>query len=72
MAGAGQAVGVGDSISTENGRWTFDGSVSQTFDSHVEKSVPLYREGHDLIAKLSDFSFRMIRSAMSSVAPQEN
>jgi len=55
MSGAGKAVAVGDSISTENGRWTFDGSVSQTFDSHVEKSVPLYREGHDLIAKLSDF-----------------
>jgi tRNA (cmo5U34)-methyltransferase len=55
MAGAAKTVAVGDSISTENGRWTFGGSVSQTFDSHVEKSVPLYREGHDLIAKLSDF-----------------
>ena len=25
------------------------------FESHVEKSVPLYREGHELIVKLSDY-----------------
>ena len=47
--------GLGDSIKADNGRWTFDGTVSETFDAHVSKSVPLYNEGHDLIAKMSDF-----------------
>ena len=47
--------GVGDTISAQNARWTFGGQVSDQFDSHVSRSVPLYGEGHDLIAKLSDF-----------------
>jgi len=46
---------VGDTISAGNGRWTFGGSVSDTFDAHVAKSVPLYDTGHDLVAKISDF-----------------
>ena len=46
---------VGDSIIAENANWSFAGNVSKTFDSHVSKSVPFYREGHDLIAKISDF-----------------
>lgn len=46
---------VGDSIEAKNARWTFGGNVSDTFDAHVSKSVPFYNEGHDLIAKLSDF-----------------
>ena len=47
--------GTGDSISAENARWTFGGDVAKTFDSHVSKSVPLYRQGHELILKVSDF-----------------
>jgi len=46
---------VGDSIKAENANWTFSGKVSKTFDQHVSKSVPFYHEGHDLIAKISDF-----------------
>lgn len=46
---------VGDSIEAKNARWTFGGEVSDTFDVHVSKSVPLYREGHELVARLSDF-----------------
>jgi len=46
---------VGDSIIADNANWSFGGNVSKTFDSHVSKSVPLYREGHDFIAKISDF-----------------
>ena len=46
---------VGDSIIAENANWSFGENVSKTFDLHVSKSVPLYREGHDLIAKISDF-----------------
>ena len=46
---------VGDSIKAENANWTFSGKVCKTFDQHVSKSVPFYHEGHDLIAKISDF-----------------
>ncbi len=46
---------VGDAIVAQNARWTFGGQVSETFDAHVAKSVPFYREGHDLVARLSDF-----------------
>ena len=45
----------GDSISAENAQWSFGGDVSETFDDHVSKSVPLYHEGHELILKVSDF-----------------
>jgi tRNA (cmo5U34)-methyltransferase len=47
--------GVGDSLSAGNAGWTFGGSVADTFDSHVRRSVPLYEEGHVLAARLSDF-----------------
>ncbi len=46
---------VGDLIAADNGRWSFDGNVSATFDDHVSKSVPLYAIGHDLVAKVSDY-----------------
>ena len=46
---------VGDKIDAGNARWSFGGNVAESFDSHVEKSVPLYHEGHELIAKISDF-----------------
>lgn len=46
---------VGDNISAENASWSFGGNVSETFDSHVKKSVPLYEHGHDLVCKISDF-----------------
>ncbi|CAM5588523.1 methyltransferase domain-containing protein (plasmid) [Streptomyces viridifaciens] len=49
---------VGDGIHAESARWTFGGDVFQTFDEHVSKSVPLYREGHELVAQLSDFFVR--------------
>jgi len=45
----------GDSIQAKNSAWSFGGEVSEHFDAHIEKSVPLYHEGHDLIGKLSDF-----------------
>lgn len=46
---------VGDSIQSENGRWSFSGDVASNFDAHVERSVPLYHQGHDLAARISDF-----------------
>jgi tRNA (cmo5U34)-methyltransferase len=46
---------VGDGIQAENANWSFKGEVAQSFDAHVSKSVPLYKEGHQLICDLSDF-----------------
>jgi len=46
---------VGDKIRTENARWAFRGDVVSHFDQHVEKSVPLYKEGHELIVQLADY-----------------
>lgn len=46
---------VGDDIETENAGWSFGGNVAERFDEHVTRSVPFYREGHELIAQASDF-----------------
>lgn len=46
---------VGDKISAINAGWSFSGSVADTFDDHVSKSVPLYKEGHGLVCAISDF-----------------
>ena len=46
---------VGDGIQAERGNWKFSGETTRNFDEHVSKSVPLYREGHDLICDMSDF-----------------
>jgi len=45
----------GDKIVAKNANWKFNGSMVEYFESHVEKSVPLYKEGHELIIKLSDY-----------------
>lgn len=46
---------VGENIAAENANWSFSGDVPKKFDSHVSKSVPFYREGQELIVRLSDF-----------------
>ena len=46
---------VGDDISADKGRWSFSGEVSKTFDEHVSRSVPFYKEGHQLIADMQEF-----------------
>jgi tRNA (cmo5U34)-methyltransferase len=46
---------VGDSIKASNADWNFSGDVHKTFDSHVSKSVPLYKQGHKVISQLSDY-----------------
>ena len=45
----------GDGILAGNANWTFSGEAVTNFETHVEKSVPLYSEGHDLVVKLSDY-----------------
>ncbi len=46
---------VGDDIKSKVGGWTFGGDVCKSFDDHIQKSIPGYKEGHDLIAKLTPF-----------------
>src|SRR5690349_2564191 len=46
---------VGDNISAGTARWSFGGTVSEDFDAHVSKSVPLYKQGHQLIVRVADF-----------------
>ena len=45
----------GDDIQADNSSWTFSGDIPLKFDKHISKSVPLYKEGHNLILELSDF-----------------
>lgn len=45
----------GDNIMAENANWKFSGDTVYKFDEHIQRSVPLYLQGHDLIAKVSDF-----------------
>ena len=42
-------------ISAQRGNWSFGGAVADSFQQHVERSIPLYDEGHHLICRLSDF-----------------
>ncbi|QBY00589.1 methyltransferase domain-containing protein [Rhodophyticola sp. CCM32] len=46
---------VGDGISVGEARWSFGGVVPGSFDGHIRKSIPMYEDGHELTAKLSDF-----------------
>jgi len=46
---------VGDGVEASNAAWSFGGSTPQHFDSHVSKSVPKYRDGHEIVLSLSDF-----------------
>lgn len=46
---------VGDNIPSKVSNWKFAGEVAENFDTHVNKSVPLYEEGHEVILSLADF-----------------
>lgn len=45
----------GDNITAANADWKFSGDMVDSFDDHVSKSVPFYKEGHNLICQLSDY-----------------
>jgi tRNA (cmo5U34)-methyltransferase len=47
--------GVGDKLKAQNAGWNFKGEVAQGFDQHVSKSVPFYKECHQLVCQVSDF-----------------
>ena len=45
----------GDKILSKISNFSFGGITPKYFDKHVNKSVPLYELGQDLICKLSSF-----------------
>jgi tRNA (cmo5U34)-methyltransferase len=45
-------------LKTNFKQWKFDKNVCKKFDEHVEKSVPMYRDAHDIILGCSDFFLR--------------
>lgn len=49
---------VDNMLSAVPGNWVFSKTVSNSFDSHVRKSVPCYEEVQWMIVKLSDFFVR--------------
>ncbi|WP_212762267.1 methyltransferase domain-containing protein [Nocardia uniformis] len=49
---------VGDGIYAVNAGWSFSGDTVKTFQPHVERSVPFYREAQNLVAQISDFYIR--------------
>ncbi len=46
---------VGDGITMQNASWSFGGDTAKHFAEHVERSVPLYKDGHELVCQYSDF-----------------
>ena len=46
---------VSATLPLERANWTFNGKLVDSFDAHISRSVPLYKEGHDLICDMSDF-----------------
>jgi tRNA (cmo5U34)-methyltransferase len=49
---------MGDHISKDRANWDFGGNVPDHFVDHISKSVPYYKDGHDLVCYLSDFFCR--------------
>lgn len=46
---------VDNHLNTQRANWDFGGNVPDSFVSHIEKSVPGYTRGHEIICHLSDF-----------------
>ncbi len=46
---------LGDGIKAGSANWSFANQTAKSFDQHIEKSVPFYNQGHQLICDLSDF-----------------
>ena len=47
--------GQGDFINNDLSSWNFDNNIPENFDQHVNRSVPGYKEGHEIISLYSDF-----------------
>jgi tRNA (cmo5U34)-methyltransferase len=50
----GSMAAVDKNINQHNAGWSFE-NISDNFDDHIQKSIPLYRQGHELICYYSDF-----------------
>lgn len=48
----------GDNISSAKANWQFSGKMVEHFDNHIQKSIPLYQQGHQLICDLGNFFIR--------------
>ena len=46
---------IDDGITAKRSAWSFSADMAETFPAHAERSIPNYRDGHDLICCLSDF-----------------
>ena len=46
---------IDDGITAKRSAWSFGSEVAEAFPEHAERSIPCYREGHELISYLSDF-----------------
>jgi tRNA (cmo5U34)-methyltransferase len=46
---------VGDGITAHSAAWSFGGGTSKNFESHINRSVPFYEKGHEIVLQLSDF-----------------
>ncbi|MEJ2006019.1 MAG: methyltransferase domain-containing protein [Cyclobacteriaceae bacterium] len=48
-----QELGLEEKVLTRAGDWVFDEAVSEIFDIHVRRSIPLYEEAQNLIGAIS-------------------
>ena len=46
---------IDDGISAKRSAWSFGAEVAEAFPDHARRSIPWYRDGHELICYLSDF-----------------
>ena len=46
---------IDDGIIAKRSAWSFGAEVAEAFPDHAERSIPYYRDGHELICYLSDF-----------------
>ena len=46
---------IDDGITAERSAWSFGAEVAEAFPGHAGRSIPYYRDGHELICYLSDF-----------------
>jgi tRNA (cmo5U34)-methyltransferase len=42
-------------IHSENASWTFGKNIASKFDSHIEKSIPMYKEAQWLCSEVADY-----------------
>lgn len=46
---------IDNGVSSEQANWKFDKQITEIFDSHIRKSVPLYDNFHNIIGDLSEW-----------------